>query len=78
MIYYLVYLSTATDHLGKGDLKILLEKSRAKNAQRSISGLLVYEDRDFIQILEGNKKTVIELFEKIKTRPTSFQYHKNF
>lgn len=65
MVYFVAYISTASNDWAKEDLKILLEKSRAKNTEKGISGLLLYEDRDFIQILEGKKEVVMKLFEKI-------------
>jgi len=38
----------------------LLAQSREKNASLGITGLLVYGKREFIQLLEGNKKDIFD------------------
>lgn len=65
-MYRIIYLSAAVKQLTVKEISSLLEKSRVNNLQKNITGLLLYIDGSFLQILEGEKKTVIELYEKIK------------
>jgi len=48
------------------NLKELLKKSRLKNATLNITGMLLYLDPFFIQILEGEEAVVDEWFNIIK------------
>jgi hypothetical protein len=51
------------------ELAELLRQSRAKNANLGITGLLLYKDADFMQVLEGTEDRVTELFETIQRDP---------
>ncbi|MES2807973.1 MAG: BLUF domain-containing protein [Bacteroidota bacterium] len=57
-MYYLVYISTAVKLLDDEDLRAILISSRRKNTARNISGLLLYTEGVFIQLLEGDKMEV--------------------
>ena len=61
----LLYISNSTPELDQRDLDSIIEKSRQNNPARDISGLLIYADGIFIQVLEGNQPQVHQLFEKI-------------
>ena len=65
-MYYLIYVSSASFPMSSDDLLFLLEQSREKNRRLGITGMLVYKDGCFIQMLEGDKQVVSELFETIK------------
>lgn len=67
--YYLIYASFATQDWTDQELFDLLATSRARNSQLGITGLLVYAQRRFLQILEGDQGQVLELYEKIKAHP---------
>lgn len=47
------------------DLKEILAKADEKNKKQNITGLLVYFNGTFIQMLEGKKEDVLETFERI-------------
>jgi len=64
-LYQVVYLSAATVRFTKAELLALLEQSRQKNASRGISGLLLYHDGDFMQLLEGEEAQVRALYVRI-------------
>lgn len=49
------------------DLNHILSCSREFNSNNQINGVLYYADGSFFQCLEGEKLSVIYLFEKIKT-----------
>ena len=52
--------------LAADDLRQILTKSRVNNAQREITGVLLYREGNVLQIVEGREQAVIELFDKIK------------
>jgi Sensors of blue-light using FAD len=66
-MYRLIYLSTASeDKISDSDLTNLLLKSQKSNRTIDITGILLHKNGEFIQVLEGEKKSVLDLFEKIK------------
>ncbi len=62
MIFQLVYKSTATRYFYSGELVALLNRSRAKNARLGLSGMLLYRDGYFLQLLEGEETAVRERY----------------
>lgn len=64
-IYHLSYVSTSCDNLKYDDIKNILEQSNKNNALSHITGILVYCNKHFFQILEGDKQEITDLFEKI-------------
>lgn len=61
----IIYLSSAENYLSEQEISSLLKKSRLNNLQRNITGMLLYIDGNFLQVLEGKKQEVIDLYEKI-------------
>lgn len=66
MLYELVYHSTASPTLSELGLVHILRKASHRNPQRGITGCLLYIDREFLQIIEGEKEEVLSLFEGIR------------
>ena len=66
MIYYIVYLSAATRLYSDDDMNQILTTSRKNNAEKDISGILLYHDGSILQVLEGEQKAVTDLYQKIK------------
>jgi hypothetical protein len=66
MIYQIIYGSTETRAFTSLELAELLRKARINNAGLGITGMLLYHDRSFMQILEGDKEKVDALFDKIQ------------
>ena len=66
-LHCLVYTSVANQKLSDKHLKSLLAKCRQNNERRNITGILLYLDPFFIQILEGDKAVVEALFDTIKS-----------
>ncbi len=64
-MYRLSYVSEATDLLGPRELKVIGESSMIRNAELDITGVLVMDEGRIVQILEGEEKVVMALFEKI-------------
>jgi len=69
----LLYVSNTVDELGLGDLDQVLTASRRNNAMMGITGLLLFIDGGFLQMLEGEERAVRELY----TRITSDPRHRN-
>lgn len=65
-LYCLVYTSIASRKMSDDDLKILLKTIRKNNEIRHITGILLYLDPFFIQVLEGREAIVNNLFTRIK------------
>ncbi|MEP2238099.1 MAG: BLUF domain-containing protein [Maribacter sp.] len=72
-MYTLTYESVATNKLKTAEMEELLEKARANNKRDDITGCLIYYKGGFVQLLEGSKKKINELYDKIKKDPR----HKN-
>jgi hypothetical protein len=68
-MYSLVYVSSALTLLSRKELETLLVACRANNARDGITGLLLYKDGNFMQMLEGERSAVEASFRKIQTDP---------
>jgi hypothetical protein len=66
---YLLYVSSATRLLSEAELIELLQKARTNNARDGITGMLLYRDGNFIQVIEGEESVVLALHEKIVNDP---------
>lgn len=62
----LIYTSVASQRLTDDALKALLQQARAANASRDVTGMLLYLDPYFIQVLEGEEPIVADLYERIR------------
>lgn len=69
MLYELIYVSYAPDGMSHSALLDLLQTSRAQNAKHGITGLLVYHRREFMQLIEGERTDVEQLFSNIVNDP---------
>ena len=69
MVFQLVYTSKAVQEFWPDDLLALVEKARTKNAPRGITGMLLFHDDHFLQLLEGPELAVCACFNVIKTDP---------
>lgn len=61
----LAYTSIAAKPLKQTALLSLLQQSRLFNAQHKITGILLYKDKSFFQVIEGDIETVDKLLLKI-------------
>ncbi len=61
-----VYASVATREFSRDQLDDLLRQSRRNNGASDVTGMLLYRDGRFIQVLEGPEKTVRDLLAVIK------------
>ena len=64
-IYTIIYSSTAAKAFTDDDLERLLEAARKKNTRLGITGLLVFADATFFQVIEGDEGAVKKLYSQI-------------
>ncbi len=62
---HLIYCSAARERFTPQALEQLLKNARRHNSQRGVTGILLYADGSFFQVLEGEEKTVEDLFASI-------------
>lgn len=73
MLTRLIYYSSALEEPSLQSLQELVEKASHKNEMNGISGLLYYADRYFLQVLEGKRASVSELYSRISQDPRHFK-----
>lgn len=64
-LIHLIYASVATQNFGSVELSELLQQSRESNKRLGLTGILLFSDNSFFQVLEGEPITVEQLFGKI-------------
>ena len=64
-MFELLYTSVAPQRLSEDELKDILTNARIKNKELGVTGLLIYHDREIMQILEGDKNVVKALYQTI-------------
>lgn len=62
----LIYISAATGTMTTDILLQILEEARRNNPPRDITGMLLYQNGFFIQVLEGEEADVDFIFGKIQ------------
>lgn len=69
MPFRLIYSSEATPGLAAAELEEMLAESRIRNRVYGITGVLLFVEGVFLQILEGEKDDVLGLMERIERDP---------
>jgi hypothetical protein len=65
-LYSLAYASRAAPEMVSRAARMALhEQARARNAKSNLTGLLIYVEGQFVQVLEGPKPAVSALFQNI-------------
>jgi len=72
-LIHIVYVSFSNKSLTEDEIVQLLKEVRAKNKAQDVTGLLLYNNEAFIQVIEGEKESIHTLYELIKkdTRHTN-------
>lgn len=65
-MYYMIYMSSAVKPMNFGELSALLQQCRDNNHHSGITGMLLYQNGTFMQMLEGEKQVVSDLFDAIR------------
>ncbi|QQL50358.1 BLUF domain-containing protein [Mucilaginibacter ginkgonis] len=84
---YLVYMSTAHKLMSENELLDILTISRQNNTANKLTGMLLYGEGSFVQVLEGEETVVNTVFDRIEHDPrhkhiiiiaSGNQKHRNF
>ena len=65
----LVYISTATKDFSDDELTALLAQARIRNTELGVTGMLLYANGSFMQLLEGEQASVEAIYSSIKQDP---------
>ena len=64
--FVLIYASAQTRQLNSDELQDILTTARKRNPALKVTGMLLYQGGSFLQVLEGPRKNVETLFNKIE------------
>ncbi len=68
-LYAVLYVSLASQPMGKVELDKLAEQARVFNRMHGITGCLLYFNGSFMQMIEGERKRIEDLMERIRRDP---------
>jgi hypothetical protein len=68
MVFW-VYVSSAVEWFSMAELRLLLAKSRERNEREGITGMLLFKDGHFMQVVEGEEEAVKRLHDRIQADP---------
>jgi hypothetical protein len=66
-ITQLIYISNSVHFSDEKELQNLLKASRKNNASLGVTGMLLFHEGSFLQILEGDDAAIKSLYNKIKS-----------
>lgn len=66
LMLQLVYVSSSTWAMSFEDLNAILDASRENNRRSGVTGMLLHLDHGFLQILEGPRDAVMDIFNRIE------------
>lgn len=66
MRYVVAYVSTADPNLSTQDVKDLLENATEHNNGQNITGILLFTESNFFQLLEGEERKIKNLYSRIE------------
>lgn len=69
MLHHIIYLSRATVGFNDQQLQQLLRQANARNQTLNVTGILLYGQEQFLQVLEGEQTQVQALYESIRQDP---------
>ena len=78
MLQTICYLSNSRKDLTNQELQSLFFSTKMNNIRLKISGILIHDNGNFFQIIEGKKKHVIDLYQKIENDSRHFNLIKIF
>lgn len=66
MLSQLVYVSNRKPSCTPAEIEKILQACKKNNPPLNITGVLLYSDTKFIQLVEGESKVIMDLYDKIK------------
>jgi FAD-dependent sensor of blue light len=64
-VHQVIYSSAAVSLFSETELARLLANARSNNERLGVTGLLLYDDGSFLQVLEGEQQVIDTLYETI-------------
>lgn len=68
-MFQVLYTSEAGHAFTRDDLALLLTCARQRNAAADLTGMLVFAQNRFLQVLEGRAENVLATFDRIEVDP---------
>ncbi|MGD0811417.1 MAG: BLUF domain-containing protein [Acidimicrobiales bacterium] len=65
-LWQVVYVSAASPEFAPAELENILQVARRRNADLEITGMLLFADKSFLQVLEGERERLDQLFTQIQ------------
>jgi hypothetical protein len=62
---HIIYASVETQSFSPAQLTELLQKARVENERMQLTGILLYSNGNFFQVLEGEPAAVDEMYKKL-------------
>jgi hypothetical protein len=62
---YIVYISTSVELMTDEELTEILNEARENNSAKDVTGVLLYSEGTFIQVLEGEPEAIEQIFARI-------------
>lgn len=62
----LIYVSVASQTLTSADVSALAERAAEANAMHEVTGMLAFNSRSFMQLLEGDGNDVLQIMRRIE------------
>lgn len=75
MLRRLVYTSRASSEISEQMLFSILLQARERNRAQQVTGLLLYKDNEFLQLLEGPPEQVQDIYASISRDPRHTDLH---
>jgi hypothetical protein len=69
MLSHLVYVSNRTPNCTQEEIENILASCKKNNPPLMVTGVLLYSETKFIQLVEGDAKVIMPLYDKIKKDP---------
>lgn len=66
-LIHLIYVSSSKELIEEDELLKLLKSFRANNKIHNITGVLLYNDGNIMQLMEGSERDILQLFENIQS-----------
>jgi hypothetical protein len=64
-LFRMAYVSTASKLFDSAELREMLKEANERNKETGITGMLLYKDGQFMQVLEGEAEAVTATFSRI-------------
>ncbi|MEJ7926525.1 BLUF domain-containing protein [Sphingobium sp. AN641] len=68
-LYQIMYISTAARPISADECRGIAYASAANNRRQDVTGLLLFNSRRFLQVLEGPEPSVNAIFDRITADP---------